>query len=302
MNTIAQIEEMAQSASANQTKIADQLFEVKKVPLFSNIEGFEAPINAFGMYRTNGKHLGNVGATFTATQPKLLFDSFIQHFDNNSMNELQYKELRGGSKIVFEAPIKTLSYKNKRNQQDETILKINLITGFDGMTKTALFVSCYRMVCANGMKAYRTEFNVSYKNTLGNIGKASSMLDDVNKAIEMAKDLEEAILLMDKVQVNPRQVAKFVAMTLGIENKIEAEIGHKMKAIKEQIDYAINLEFERTGTTLNGLLNGITYYTNHLAKHSMSNDEYLLVGSGETLNDKAQSIIYGAMKNDLVLA
>lgn len=280
-----------QGGNANIEAIKGKLFEVVKVPLVTNLEGFINP-DSYATYRTTGgASLGTVGKDFTPTQPKLLFDEFENClYDTDArMQDVKYLELKGGKKIVFEAPIKTIGFKNLKGEEDEMIVKINLATGFDGLTKTSLFISAYRMVCANGMKAWRTEFAVSFKNTKGNVGKASSLCYDIAKATDQINDFEEYIKKLDRTSVDQARVEEFLLKTIGYNEAIRTELGTAKKNTLDAVQESIALEFSRTGSTLWGLVNGITHYTNHVARTDDRND-YLLVGGGLKLNDTAQKV------------
>jgi hypothetical protein len=280
-----------QGGNANIEAIKGQLFDVVKIPLITGVERFTNP-DSFATYRTEGgAPLGVVGKDFTPTQPKLLFNEFENClYDTDArMQDVKYLELKGGKKIVFEAPIKTIGFKNLKGEQDEMIVKINLATGFDGLTKTSLFISCYRMVCANGMKAWRTEFAVSFKNTKGNVGKASSLCYDIAKATDQINDFEAYIQQLNRTSVDKARVEEFLFKTIGYNEAIRSELGTAKQNILNAVQESIELEFSRTGSTLWGLVNGITHYTNHVARTDDRND-YLLVGGGLKLNDLAQKV------------
>ena len=281
------------SGNANIESIKGQLFDVVKVPLVTNLQGFENP-TSFGTYRANGgEALGVVGKDFTPTQPKLLFEDFENClYDTDcDLKDVKYLELKGGRKVVFEAPIKTMGFTNLRGQEDEMIVKINLSTGFDGLTKTSLFISCYRMVCANGMKAWKTEFAVAFKNTQGNVGKASSLCQDIAKATDQINDFEAYIKKLNSAEVDQAKVDDFLFRTMGFNEKMYSELGTRKQNILSAVQESIALEFGRTGSTLWGLVNGITHYTNHVASTNDRND-YLLTGGGLKLNDLAQKVAY----------
>lgn len=280
-----------QGGNANIEVIKSKLFDVVKIPLITNLEGFDNP-DSYSTYRsTGGQPLGVVGKDFTPTQPKLLFDEFENClYDTDAkMKDVKYMELKGGRKIVFEAPIKTIGFKNMKGEQDEMIVKVNLATGFDGLTKTSLFISCFRMVCSNGMKAWRTEFAVSFKNTKGNVGKASSLCYDIARATDQIDDFESYIKKLNSVQVDTKKVDEFILKTLGYNEALRSELNTAKKNILDAVQESVAIEFGRTGSTLWGLVNGITHYTNHVAKATDRND-YLLVGNGLKLNDNAQKI------------
>lgn len=280
------------SGNANMQAIKNQLFDVVKVPLITNLEGFEAP-NNFGMYKAEGGNcLGVVGKDYTPTPSKLLFEQFEDClYDTDAdFNKVKYLELKEGRKIVFEAPIKNMGFRNMVGKEDELIVKVNLSTGYDGLTKTSLFVSVYRLICSNGMKAWNTEFNVAFKNTQGNVGKASSLCADVAKAIDSTERYGDLIKQLNKTEVSVADTQEFLKRVLGYNNSMLDEVSTRGRNILDAVQESIAIEFSRTGATAWGLVNGITHYTNHVVNTKEDRDSYLLVGSGMKLNDTAQRV------------
>jgi hypothetical protein len=204
-------------------------------------------------------------------------------------NGIEYKELKEGAKIMFKVPIGEIGFKNVRGEDDTSILNLHLQTGFDGLTKTSLYLSMYRLVCANGMKAYRTEFQVSFKNTSNNLGKISSLCLDVLKTVNQTKDLEALIHRLNSVKINEDMKQSFLLKTLGFNEKMREEMSTKASNILDNVLNSMELEFNRTGATVWGLVNGITHYTNHI-QNAKNIDSHLFVDGGLKLNDKAQKV------------
>ena len=276
----------------NLTKIANQIFDVKKVQLQSNVEGYEIP-ESYGVYNTtNGKCLGVVGSQYTPTQPSELMSNFIDCLDSNNvdLDKLSYSELKGGSKVLFASPYKTISFKNIRGIQDESIISINLQTGYDGLTKTSLYLSMYRLICSNGMKANRTEFTTSFKNTQGNKGRINNICNDVAKSMNMFNDLESMILHLNSVPINQLSIKNFLHELTGINIDKKEEESTRSLNIYNELLHSIDIEFNRAGASAWGLLNGVTYYTNHVA-NAENRQDYILIDKGETLNRKAQDLV-----------
>lgn len=274
----------------NLIEIAENLFDVQKVQLTAP-EGFGAP-EAFGMYRTTGGQcLGVVGNTYNPTQPATLFDNLIECLDGQDvdLSKLSYSEMKGGSKIKFTAPYKTVSFKNLRGQQDESIISINLQTGYDGLTKTSLFLSMFRLVCSNGMKANATEFSTSFKNTTGNAHKINNLCGDVAKSLNMYNDLESIILHLNGQPVKSSDITTFVQQLTGI-NPTDSDTSTRSRNIYDQIMNSIEIEIQRTGASKWGLLNGVTYYTNHVAA-TENRQEYILLEKGASLNNDAFKLL-----------
>lgn len=281
--------------------IRGQLFEVVNKPLFTNSEGFNPP-SAFGIYKTTGGDpFGVLGKTFAPQQPTALFDSFIQCLISNTnadLSKVRYHEMKDGAKIRFSVPLKTIGFTNLRGEQDENVISLNIQTGFDGCTATTLYLSLYRMVCANGMKANITEFKTSFKNVLGNVGKIQLLCDDVTKASDKSNSLVELISTLDKVEITTKRKNEFIKKVLGYNLADKDQLTTHKKNILQKIEDSIATEISLSGGNLWGLVNGITRYTNHGAKtydatkmsmdeYSTKVDTYIYAETGEKLNAKA---------------
>lgn len=271
-------------------KTREQLFEVVKLQLHTGVEGFTSP-ESFGIYKkTGGAALGVLGKDFTPTQPTFLFDQFVdamQDVATSDLGSLKYTELKGGKKIVLSANIGKLSYKNLVGKDDQMDIKANLITGFDGYTKTALFVSVYRLICGNGMKAWRSEFNVAFKNTKGNVGKVNMLCEDLVKVMQSSEEYTEGIRALGNRKITAKEHNEFILKVTGMDPKKYNEMTKRQQSTLDKINEAVAIEMKDAGATAWALLNGITRYTNHMATKGDVND-YIYVDSGLILNEKAQ--------------
>lgn len=275
----------------NLNKIESQLVNVVAVPLTTPLEGFEQP-NAFGVYReTGGAPFGVLGKDFAPQQPKQLFSSFVDCLIRNTESDLskvRYHEMKGGAKIRFSVPVKKVSFKNMRGLNDETLITLNIQTGYDGYTATSLYLSTYRMICSNGMKANITEFKSKFKNTIHNVGKIDLLCDDVTKAINSSDSLFGAMQRMDKIEINTKRKNHFIKTVLGYSLRDKEELTIRKSNILDKVEEAIAIEFKDSGSTLWGLLNGFTRYTNHMVKDDKSLvDDYIYTAQGEKTNKLA---------------
>jgi len=268
----------------NQSTIEDKLFDVQLEQLVPTKEGFEVP-TAFGVYKsTGGQPLGVVGKTYVPTQPRALYEGLLDC--DIDMANASFNTYKDGARCYFDIPIERLSFKNNMGIADETDVSIRLNTGFDGKTKTTFNVHTHRLICSNGMKVTTTEFSMGFKNTTGNQGKALSICHDVSRILETITDVKQLYVDLDSIQINGNIVDKYLARVMDIDKALRSEWTTKKTNIYNNVMGSIQTEFERTGTTAFGLLQGITHYTNHVASVSGS-DDYLLGGTGGKTNDKA---------------
>ncbi len=285
---------------SNIESIREQLFEVKKLKLHTGLEGFESP-DAYGTFKnTGGIALGVVGKDFEPQQPTFIFDNFVDALvdANADLSTLTYTELKGGRRIMLSADIGNFQYTNLRGFKDELKSRINITTGFDGSTKTSMFLSTYRMVCANGMKAWKTEFSVSFKNTKGNIGKANLLCSDVAKAINSQKEYKEFLEVLTKKEISKKEHNEFIKRVTGYDIAEYNDMTTRSRNIIDKINQAVAIERKEAGATAWALLNGITRYTNHMVKRTETDRiDYIYADQGSKLNDTAQHVAFEMFAN-----
>ena len=293
-NSVAILENLGTQFETVDT-IREQLFEVKKLQLHTGLEGFDSP-KAFATFKnTGGNALGVVGDNFEPTQPVFLFDNFVESLMNTSadLNTLEYKELKGGARIMLSANIGKFSYTNLQGKDDELIMKINAVTGFDGTTKTSVFLSTYRMICANGMKSWKTEYNLAFKNTKGNIGKANIMLNEVAKAINTQNKYKLFLKTLTTKKITTKEQNEYLQKVTGMNLKDYNALSTRSRNILDKINQSVAIEMQDAGATAWALLNGITRYTNHEVKSTNKESfEYIYAGSGLNLNHDAQKVAF----------
>lgn len=275
----------------NLQKVKQQLFEVQKVQLHPNIEGLESPLS-YGVYKkSGGKPLGVVGKDYMPVNLLNLFNDFensLLETDVN-LNEVEFREFKDGAKVRFKAPLKTIGFTNLRGIQDESVIYLNLQTGFDGLTKTSIYLSMFRMVCTNGMKALKTEFTLSVKNTIGNTGKINFMVNDVRRAVNSANDIQPLLEQLNRRTVTQTEIDQYLLKVTGMDRKTIKDESTRKQNIFDSINKSVGLELSRTGNSLFGLLNGITHYTNH-GTNKIDVEQHIFIESGLQMNDKAQAV------------
>ena len=295
-----------QAGNTNVETIKEGLFDVINVPLFTNQSKFETPENGmYSIYKSEGglplSGTRAMSKDYTPQQPTFLFDSFTKCLvDNTSadLSKIKYHEMKGGAKIRFEVPVKTIEFTNMAGKKDESIISLNIQTGFDGNTATSLYLSMFRMICTNGMKANVTEFKSSFKNTIGNVGKIQLLCNDVTKALDTTDNLSDIITKLNSIQINTERKNEFIEKVLGIKLSERADFTTRKRNILESIEESIALEISRSGGNLWGLLNGVTHYTNHSVKtfdaitqtsedHQNTVNQYIFSETGEKMNSLA---------------
>lgn len=288
-------------------KIEASLFEVVKMPLVVQNhpdmpDFFKAPKDAFGHYKSNGGQcIGKVGKDSTAMQPKEFFDnilSTVHEFGADlDLNTLKFREWCGSSKIEFSIKMHPISFKNNKGLDDITNMEVTFSTSYDGSKSNVISLYTERLVCTNGMVANKLQGALKGRNTIGGKAKILSYASELAQIINGANEFKEKMEALDKIILTKAQIEKFKKDLFGYNTNslLTSEKPETKKYnILEKVEQSIQLEFERTGETAFGLLQGITHYTNHVANNSKkaTNEEYIRFGTGFKTNTKAQELVF----------
>lgn len=307
MDILANILGTVNSTKNHLATVEASLFEVVQFPLVvaNNPElpdFFKAPIETYGNYKSNGGAcLGVMGSQFVPMQPKEFFNNIVETVHefgaDLDLETLKFKEYRGGSKIEFSIKMFPLSFKNNKGLNDITNLEVTFSTSYDGSKSNVISLYTERLVCLNGMVANKLQGTLKGRNTISGKAKILSYSKELAEIVNGANEFKEKMEALDKIKVSKQQIEAFKLSLLGY-NKDSLLASEKSETRKynilEQLESAIELEFERTGQTAFGLLQGVTYYTNHLANTSktISDSEYIRFHQGEKTNAKAQEILF----------
>lgn len=291
--TISQIENELDNIGT----IREKLLKPKKVQLHSGIEGFDSP-DTFGVYRQNGgKPLGVVGKVFEPANLDLFLDSIINSInccDNLDLSKLEYKELKGGSKIVFELPSSQFEVKSKLIG-DVHQTKIQFMTGFDGFTKTSLSFFTLRLKCLNGAKAWVKEQDLSFKNTIGNSGKISYFGDQIVKVLSEQTEYNTFLNRLTELNITQSKIDTFMKKLIGYNQAEYKELTTRKRNILDKINKSVAIEQRDLGMNGYTLLQGITRYTTHELAEGNLDD--LMFDTSERMNKTAHSILFEFANN-----
>lgn len=270
-------------------KNSNQMFEVTKIQLHTGLEGFNSP-DSYGVYKTTGgSPLGVVGKDYTPTQPKFLYDNFQACLVSKEIDDSQmkFREIKGGRKIIISSPVQQFEFKNQAKKGDVLSFEVALSTGYDGRTVTSMFINVERLICTNGMKAINTEFQVSFKNVKGNIGKANMLCEDIDASIRGIDSLKETYKALSQREISAKEQRQYILDVTGMDVNQYADYTKRKQSVLDQINESVAIEMKDAGSTAWALLNGITRYTNHMANFA-SKDDYIYADTGMFMNNRAQ--------------
>jgi hypothetical protein len=273
------------------------LIQPKMLRLHSGLAGFDDP-EQYSIYRhTGGKPLGTVGAVYAKAgppNPRLFVDLIRKSLDHCAdflnQDEIEYAELKGGSKIRISIPGPIIE---PHIRTKGTIIKsrLDFITGFDGLTKTSLGVFDFVTWCSNGCARWGKDaaFGLAFKNTPGNVGKWALFCDEIVKALEGTKAREAYLNKAATIQYTQKDLDAFFTKVFGYSQKEFTELNTRKRNILDSINACVAIESEANGTNLYSLLGGVTRYTTH--EMAGGNLDLLLTDTAATINRDAQLAI-----------
>lgn len=267
----------------------EDLFEVKQLPLVTNVDGFDSK-GSFSIHKSTGEHLGNVGDRFVPIQPQLIWDALVQSVEDCDvdldLDKTKFIEFYGGAKIQFKTPIRDVRVKTKFGL-DVTEMYVNVGTGFDG--KTSLYGSLYsnRPWCANGCYHWKESVLLRSRNTYQGLSKLGTFCQGLTELQTNTNNFEEILQSFADKQYDKKILDKFMVKLVGCNAKEYAEQGRQKQRSFDDLMECIAIESKQVGDNLFGLFQGLTRFTNHY-KGANKGEEYLAFASGKTLNMKAE--------------
>jgi hypothetical protein len=300
------------SGMNNVNKIKRQFFNVILEPARVSNPSLEQPQDTYFVYNENsGKQIAkkSVGKDFEPMQQQEFLDNIlltIRDFKAKlDLDSLTFRRYCNDSKIEFS--IKTmhpLKFKNFANINDQTNIELVFSTSYDGTKSNRISLFTHRLMCKNGMTVRKKGGELKGRNTLGGKIKILSYAEEVASIIKGVKDYKKEMLRLNKKKITKAQIEEFKLKLFGynaasLENdkKSASQIAKPMQLLNN-FDLAMGVEFPRCGQTAYGLLQAVTYYTNHIANENgrvYSNNEFIRYGTGEKVNDKAQELIYAML-------
>lgn len=251
---------------SNIDEIKGQLIRPKKIQLHTGIEGFESP-KTYGIYRHNGgKPLGVVGDQFEPANLELFLDTIVQSIvdcgSGLDLSKLNYAEYCGGSKVMFDLPIKDIIVKSPQ-KGDVTKVSLKFSTGFDGKTKFKLSYSIFRIWCSNGCGRWESSIELAFKNTISAQAKMLLFCSEIFKAIESVENYEHTLNRLVNVPITKAQIDEYLTKVTGYSVSEYADLAKKSRNILDKINESVLIEMDNTGKNAYSLLQGITRYTSH---------------------------------------
>jgi hypothetical protein len=244
--------------------------------LHTGISGYNSP-DRFGLYRPEGGEvLGVVSSQYEPMNLNLFLESVVtslsHHSDKYDLSTLSYNEYKNGAKISLDVTSKPFEVKSKL-LGDVFNTKIMFNTGFDGMTKTSLSFKTKRLTCLNGNKSWKNDISLSFKNTIGNVGKVLLLIDELTQIDHQIETYNQDLNRLANIEYKKEDINKFFKSLLGFDFTDYKDQGKKSRNIFDKINESVAIEEKELGMTAYTLLQGVT------RAFGQGSDESYLFGS-----------------------
>lgn len=315
---VSKVELQARQSDMGMAHCQERTLEEGKVVKRENLRvlpELERP-NSYGVYRNDtGGWLGTVGASYQPTQPQEIFDAIYEACDLTEgaidCDNISTLIMRGGSKIVYRIPLNVVDIQVAERQTGDTVsAHLEFVSTFDGSSSFVGDIFLKRLVCDNGMTATKAlDFidnegdarRIKWKHTQSIIRKTAELASLMVSSIEAHRDVMNLMQRFANTPYVSDNHEVFVSSLLGYSKEDVEEGGRfaskrkhmKFIALEESIDH----ELPSAGRNMWGLLNGVTWYTNHVVgdRRGDDKDHYLRFAQGNTLTTKAIEIIASRM-------
>lgn len=274
-------------------ELRNKLLIAKKIQLHPNIEGFNSP-KVYGTYRnTGGECLGVSKESYTPMNLSLFLDVIVNSITEADLNinieQLDYKEYKGGKKITFDIPLQKYEIQSPMIG-DIMETKICFKTGFDSLTKSSVSYFTKRLWCMNGASRWDGGYTVAFKNTKNNADKYLSFTEEIIKTKLDIENYVEKLNEIVKKPVSQTQLDEFYMRMFGINRVNYHESHKKSQTIFDAINQCYAIESQNTGANLFSLLNSATRYATHNLAHQDEGE--LMFSNAATINTMAHQLVF----------
>lgn len=239
----------------------------------------------------NGQALGIVSDGYKIVQNSTAFaflDSFLGDEIESYVKAGCYK---GGAKIYLRAKLPgTLTFAN--NPDDTGEKYVDFFTSHDGSMAMEIQILAFRLVCSNGLKAFRKMNSLKIRHT------ANMTLSDVKMKLGFVENKFSLIeSLSQKMAVQPVSNDRLVSILEGAgaiphEEKRSTRATNIIQEISALFDRGLGTNLKNTRGTAWGAYNAITEYVDHHRGNDQEKrEESSNIGSGARIKERALELL-----------
>jgi len=235
----------------------------------------------FGLYRNdNDKHLAVVGNGYRVYQNHEMCEMMVKASEGIGMKTSRGGQLQEGRKVYLQ-----MELESKKIHTDTVKRYITCLNSHDGTTSIGFGSTNTVVICQNTFyKAYKDDSMSRFQHSSNSKLRIEKAMEDLKLTILNDGKLMKSYEMMADAKITDEIFASVMNKAFGIDldSKVKDHSQRKINQMK-QVNSIIESELDSHGSSLWGLFNGVTYYTNHVSKKD-AGLEYLMTGSGYDKN------------------
>jgi phage/plasmid-like protein (TIGR03299 family) len=257
-------------------------WQVNKLPLIT-AEGYQT--ESFGNFRSdNNSWLGTTKARYEVMNNHTLVEQLVQATEMLDLSVTNGGMLKGGRKVYYqiELPEQYIGKSNVKRQ-------ITALNSHDGSTCIGFGSSSTVVVCQNTFHKSMKEID-KVLHTGNSLERIKALAKRLKEAIIGDNKLMEVMQQMSSVPLRDEMIERTIRKLFLVDTSEKLEkVPTRTKNNIEAFADSLNTEIQLEGSTVWGLFNAVTRYTNHVAAPSKQADKdvYLMQGAGAKMNNLA---------------
>lgn len=243
-------------------------------------------------YRSdNGQGLGIVSPTYKIVQNSTAFaflDSFLGDEIESYVKAGQYK---GGSQIYLRAKLPgSLTF--AKNPDDKGEKFVDFFTSHDGSIALEVSIMAFRLVCSNGLKAFRKLSTVRVKHTLNmSLSHVKAELGLIQEQFDIMERLSEKMAGQPVSKDRLTSILESVG-AVPKEDKRSTRALNIIDEVSRLFDRGRGTNLQNVRGTAWGAYNAITEYVDHYrGSDVLKRQESAAVGSGARIKERALEVL-----------
>jgi phage/plasmid-like protein (TIGR03299 family) len=245
------------------------------------------PTQSFGLFRSDTqKWLGTVKSRYVPMQNATLAETIVLATSGIGLKANRGGELRGGQRIYIQTELPEVHIGNSPVKR-----YITALNSHDGSTAIAFGSTNDVVMCDNTFhRVYSSGDLTRYRHTESAEERIEEAMKRLRQALTSEADMVDAFKRMANIPLTTEIHKKVREAVLvdGMGFDLDAKLSTRRTNTMDKLDAAIARELKDEGSTLWGLFNGFTRFTNHeLVPKKGEKLDFVMGGGGYAINQVA---------------
>lgn len=281
MTTQEKVFETLQNTGTNWTVSKEPLTATK----VTDTGIIQLPTETFGIFRSdNNGWLGSVGNRYEPMQNHELADTMVGIQDRFG-GKIRGGDMHDGKRVFYQ-----LSIADQTIGHDTLKRHITCLNSHDGSSSIGFGSTNTVVSCSNTFHHAMRDLS-KFRHTASASERLALAVEEFKRAMDADEQLMERFKRFTEVKLDPTILERVMSNIFNVDMKAkQSEVSTRKINQITNFEKALAKETSEKGSTLWGLFNSVTYYTNHLEK-AKADEHHLMFGSGYKKNLKAFKII-----------